>query len=268
MAKNDGERRMVFDIRGRRKNVVKVVYAILALLMGLSLFILAGSGGIASIFNSGTSSSDAAQQFEDQAVVLERKLKKDPEDPDLLLALTRQRINAGNTLATINPETGTPELTIEARQQYEQASNTWSEYLKATDEPSPSGAQLTAPMFFSLAETSSTVGEAEANVAAAAAAEKIIATARPSLNSLSTLAIYTYFTFDYAAADKAGEEAKKFTNSKFERENLENQLEETKKRAVEAEKRFAEYKKASKGQGKEALQSPLGGLSGESTLSP
>jgi len=34
MASNDGEHRMLFDIRGRRrKNVVRVVYAILALLM-------------------------------------------------------------------------------------------------------------------------------------------------------------------------------------------------------------------------------------------
>jgi hypothetical protein len=105
-------------------------------------------------------------------------------------------------------------------------------------------------------------------VAAAAAAEKIIATARPTLNSLSTLAIYTYFTFDYAAAEKAGKEAQKFASSKFERENLENQLAETKKSAEEAEKRFAEFKKATKGQGKESLQSPLGGLSGESALSP
>jgi biopolymer transport protein ExbB/TolQ len=266
MAKNEGERKMLFDIRGRRKNVVKVVYAILALLMGLSLFILAGP--IGGIFNTGNSASEAAEQFEDQAATIERKLKKDPENPDLLLALTRQRINAGNTLSTINPETGVPELTIEARQQYEQASNSWSEYLKATDEPSPSVAQLTAPMFFNLAESSSTVGEAEANVAAAAAAEKIIAEARPTLNSLSTLAIYTYFTFDYAAAEKAGKEAQKFASSKFERENLENQLEETKKAAEETEKRFAEFKKATKGQGKEALQSPLGGLSGEGTLSP
>jgi hypothetical protein len=266
MANNDGERRMVFDIRGRRKNVVKVVYAILALLMGLSLFILAGPVG--GIFNSSTSSSDAAKQFEDQAVTIERKLKKEPENADLLMSLTRQRINAGNTLSQINPETGATELTVDARQQYAQASNAWSEYLKATEEPAPSGAQLVAPMLFTLAETSTSVGEAEANVAAAAEAEQIIAKARPSLNSLSTLAIYTFFTFDYAAAEKAGEEAGKFTNTKFERENLENQLEETKKAAEVAEKRFAEYKKATKGQGKEALQSPLGGLSGESTLSP
>ena len=38
----DGERRMLFDIRGRRKNVVKVVYGILAVMMGASLFLVVG----------------------------------------------------------------------------------------------------------------------------------------------------------------------------------------------------------------------------------
>ena len=33
---------MVFDIRGRRRHVVKVVYAILAVLMGASLFLVVG----------------------------------------------------------------------------------------------------------------------------------------------------------------------------------------------------------------------------------
>ncbi len=42
MAKKDGERRMVFDTGGRRKDVVKVVYAVLAVLMGLSLLLVVG----------------------------------------------------------------------------------------------------------------------------------------------------------------------------------------------------------------------------------
>ena len=40
---------MVFDIRGRRKHVVKVVYAILALLMGASLFLVVGPVNIAGL---------------------------------------------------------------------------------------------------------------------------------------------------------------------------------------------------------------------------
>lgn len=266
--KNEQEHRMLFDIRGKRKNVVRVVYAVLALLMGLSLFLVVGPN-VGGIFDSETTSGEeTAQRFEDRAEAIELKLKKDPENPNLLLALTRQRIYAGNALSVINPETGGVALTADSRQQLEQASNAWSEYLDATENPSPAGAQLAAPMFFSLAETGNSVAEVEANIAAAAEAQEIVARARPSLGTLSTLAIYSLFTFDYDEAKKVGEEARKFAGSKFDRENLENQLEETEKRAKEAEKRFVEFEKATKGQGKESLESPLGGLSGGGSLGP
>src|SRR5215207_6150503 len=134
---DDGERRMLFDIRGRRKNVVKVVYAVLALIMGLSLFILAGP--IGNIFNT-EGTVNASDQFEEQATRIERELKKNPDDADLMLNLTRARINAGNASAEINPETGAAAYTPEARQQLALASEAWSKYLKATDEPNPAGA--------------------------------------------------------------------------------------------------------------------------------
>jgi hypothetical protein len=230
MAGRDDERRMVFDIRGRRKNVVKVVYAILALLMGLSLFLLAGSGGIASIFNSDTT-SNVAGQFEDQAEALELKLKKDPEDPQLLLSLTRTQINAGNALAEANPETGAIVYTPEGHQQLLEASETWPKYLKATDEPNSGTAQLVAQALFTLAQTSRTGPEAESNIRAAAQAQQIVAEARPSLGSLSTLAIYRLYSFDYEGAARARREAVPFANTKFERENLGNELDQIGKRA-------------------------------------
>ena len=49
----DGERRMLFDLRGRRKNVVKVVYAILAVMMGASLFLVVGPVNIGELLNTG-----------------------------------------------------------------------------------------------------------------------------------------------------------------------------------------------------------------------
>jgi DNA repair exonuclease SbcCD ATPase subunit len=263
--KNEGERQMLFDIRGRRKNVVKVVYAILAVLMGLSLFLLAGPG-VSGIFDSST--SNTGEQFEDQAAKIERQLRKDPENPDLLLALTRQRIYAGNALASINPETGEILQTAESRQQLQQASDSWSKYLAATDEPSSGGAQVAANALFSLAQTSATGSELEGNIDAAAEAQQIVAEARPSLGSLSTLAIYRFFAFEYAAAKKAGAEALALASSKFERENLENQLEEIEKNSRSLEKQLEEYEKATAGQGKESLQNPLGGLSGETSLGP
>jgi hypothetical protein len=259
MASSGDERRMVFDIRGRRKNVVKVVYAILALLMGLSLFLLAGGGGISSIFNGGATSNPAAQ-FEDQALALERKLRKSPEDPALLLGLTRTQINTGNALAEVNPETGQVAYTPESRQQLEAASESWSKYLKATDEPNPGGAQLTAQALFGLAQTSRTGPEAEVNLRAASQAQQIVAEARPSLGSLSTLAIYRLYSFDYKGAAQARREAVPYANTKFERENLGNELDQIGKRAHEFQKQLVEIEKQAKqarAKGEPSIANPL-----------
>ncbi len=244
MASSGDERRMVFDIRGRRRNVVKVVYAILALLMGLSLLLLAGPG-IGGIFNQ-ASTNDAAGQLEDQAEAIELRLKKDPQNPQLLLGLTRARINAGNALAVASPETGEIAYSPEARQQLEAADEAWSKYLKETDEPNPSGAQLIAQALYALAQTARTGLETEVNMKAAAKAQRIVAEARPSLGSLSTLAIYRYFAFDYKGAAQARKEALPYANTKFERENLGNELDQTSKRAQEFQTQLASIERRAK----------------------
>jgi hypothetical protein len=241
-SKDGGERRMLFDIRGRRKNVVRVVYAILALLMGLSLLLFFGPAPLTDLFGTGSTTS-AADQLEDQAERLELKLKKEPENPDLLLALTRARINTGNALAVSNPETGEIAFTPESRQQLFLASETWSKYLKATDEPNAGGAQLAAQAFFGLAQTAGAISEAEGSMREAAKAQQIVAEDRPSLGSLSTLAIYRYYSFDYKGAEKARSEAAKYAGTKFERENLDEQLDEISKRGHEFEKQVAQIEK-------------------------
>ncbi len=262
MAKKSGERRMVFDTGGRRRNVVKVVYAILAVLMGLSLLLVVGPAPLQSLFGIDNSVSSAADQFEEQAERIEVKLKKDPQDPDLLLSLTRARINAGNSLVATNPETGQIiGYTPESRQQLLKASETWSRYLKATDEPAAAGAQTAAQALFGLAQTSSTGPEAESNVRAAAKAQRIVAEARPSLGSLSTLAIYRLFSFDYEGADQAQKEASKYANTKSERETLDNELKEIGKRAHGFEKQLAEIEKeakAAQANGEPSIANPLG----------
>ncbi|HWW67895.1 MAG TPA: hypothetical protein VNY83_07920 [Solirubrobacterales bacterium] len=260
-----GERRMVFDIRGRRKHVVRVVYAILALLMGASLFLVVGPVNIGGLLGNNSSTSSAASLFEEQAATTERKLKKSPEDPSLLLSLTRTRISAANALTKVNPTTGQPETTPEARTQFEKAGEAWSRYLKqAGGNPSPSVAQLSARALFSLAETSTTGPEAEANIKAATQAQQIFAEAQPSLGAVSTLAIYKYFAFDFAGGEKEGKRAQSLASSKSQKKEVEKQLAEVRKRAKSFQKQVKASAKATKGSGKEALKNPLGGLSGSS----
>jgi hypothetical protein len=254
------EHRMVFDVRGKRRGVVKVVYGILALLMGLSLFILGAGGSLSSIFGNNSSTTSATKTFEEQAQRIERKLVKSPEDPNLLLNLTRTRVNAGNSAVSLGSN-GEQAQTLESQNQFNQASAAWSEYLKATDEPNSGLAQLMSNTLFTLAGISRTAAESEANIQAATEAQAIVADQRPSLGSLSTEALYLLYTFDYAEAGKVKREAIALTNSKFERESFENQYEEVEKRAKEFQKQLAEAEKAQKQGAKanpEASKNPFG----------
>lgn len=268
MASGKQEHKMLFDLRsGRRRGLVKVVYGVLAVLMGASLFLTVGPVNIGEIFGNGNgSSSDAAQIYEEQVERLEVKLKKDPENPELLQSLTRANINAGNAGVERNEQTGETSVTTEAFESYQKADQAWTEYLKATEEPSPGLAQVVAPMLFQLAELSKSYPEAETRLQAAAEAQKISTDARPNLNSLATLARYTYLTGDFATADKIRAEAMKEANSASEREAIEEFLDESEKSAhafVKNAKAAAKAEKANGGKPSETLENPLsGGLTG------
>jgi hypothetical protein len=271
MAKGDNEHKMLFDIRGRRRNLVKVVYGTLAVLMGLSLFLVVGGFNLAELFNGSGGTSEAAEQYEEQAERIEVKLKKDPENPDLLVALTRAQINTGNSLVSIE-DNGQQVQTLGSVQEYQKAIDTWTKYLKATDEPTAGLAQLVAPTMFSLAETSPSLVAARRNVTAAAEAQKIVAEQRPTVNSYSTLAYYTYFTGDFAAAEKARKKAESFGKTKAERESIGSQLDEIRKSALQFDKELKKAEKQAKAGGgaaagggeatPESLEEPSNALGG------
>jgi hypothetical protein len=264
MARGSDEHRMVFDIRGRRRHVVKVVYAILAVLMGLSLFLVTGAINVGSIFGSSSSGESAVSNFEDQAENIEAKLVKSPGDEDLLASLTRTRINTANAMIT-NGAGGSQSGVEEVKQQLAQASEDWTKYVKASEEPSPGVAIQVAPSLFQLAEISTSSNEALENVKAATEAQEIVADARPSLNSLSTLAIYQLFAQDYKGAKESTAAATKLASNKYEREQIENKIEETEKNAKTFGKSIqAETATKSESAGKETLENPLGtsGLGG------
>ena len=261
---------MVFDIRGKRRHVVKVVYAILALLMAASLFLVTGAVNIGSIFGGGSGGqSNLAAEYEKRAEKIEVELKKSPGDEELLAKLTNARMNAGKQ-SYATTESGQIAPTIQARNQFQEASSAWSEYTDATQEPSPNLAQQMGSTLFTLAQLSRSYGEAQSNLDAASEAQKIYAEQRPSLNSLSTLALYTVYTGDVKEAEAALKEAEAKATSKFQREQLGNQFESAKKSAVkfQLERQQAEQaeKEATKNGGAtgnpESLENPGSALGG------
>ena len=249
MAKQGGkkdEHKMLFDLQsGKRRVVLKVVYAVLAVLMALSLLLIAGPLPFGDLFGSEDAAEIAADQNEERIERIEVKLAKDPEDPALLLNLTKAHLAAaGNLVEEVAPEQLA--LTPESRQEYEQAASSWDEYLEATDKPNSGAAQQMSNTFLQLAETSTNLQDSERNIQAAADAQKIVAEQRPSIGALGTLAIYTLFTLNYDEAKQFNEEAKKFATSKFEREQLDTQFEETEKRAKSFEKELQKEERLQK----------------------
>jgi hypothetical protein len=261
MAQKGGERRLLFDTRGRRRHVIRVVYAVLAILMGTSLFLVIGPVNIGELIGNSTSSGNAAGVFDEQAERIETRLAKNPNDEGQLLALTRARINAAN--AQIEPAGAeeVPTVDAEAREDFQAASEAWARYLKAAgDEPSPTAAQLVALTTFRMAESSLSVPEAIENVARATKAQKIAVEQRPTLNSLSSLAIYQYFNGEYVAGDETVKQAAAKAPSNTEAKNVEKQLAEYRKNSKAFEKQKKEVAKVQQQVNKQQLQSqsPLG----------
>ena len=257
------EHRMVFDIRGRRRYVVKVVYAILAVLMAASLFLVVGPVNIGSLLGGSTSGNNLASEYEERAAQMEHELKKSPGDEELLAKVTRTRVQAGQQRLATGPS-GEVVQTVESRTQYQKASSAWSEYLKASNEPNAALAQQMAAVLVVLAEIGRSYQEASSNLTAAAEAQRIYAEQRPTLNSLSTLALYELFAGNFKQAEEAKEEAEAKATSKFQREQVNNQFESEKKSATEFQKQLKEAEKA----GKEAAKGGSASSPEESSVGP
>ena len=194
---------MLFDIRGRRKHVVRVVYAILALLMGASLFLVVGPFNIGSLVGNGGTTEAEQGPAANRRNGPNRSCAANPNNEDLLIALTRARFDAANSLTEVNSETGATVFTPEGRQELERGIEAWNSYLKQAKEPKASMALLASRGYFGLAESSVSFEEAVENVVGAAKTQRIAAEAQPTVNSLTTLAIYEYYAGNFAAGDKA-----------------------------------------------------------------
>jgi len=254
---------MLFDVRGRRKHVIRIVYALLALLMAASLILVVGPVSIGGLIgNSGTTSS-AAKILQEQAERTEEKLAREPQNSEaLLLSLTRSRIGAGNAMAEVNSETGAAIQTAEGRRELERGAEAWGRYLKQAEEPKASAALLVSSAYFGLAETATGFEEAIEYVDKAAQTQRIAAEAQPSIGTLTTLAIYEFYAGNFAAGDKAVEDAEAKATTKGEAKQIAEQMKEFRQRGKALEAQKKEIAKQEREQGKERLQNPLGGLGG------
>lgn len=270
------EQRMLFDLRGRRKRVIQVIYVLLALIMVASLVVIGLPGGI-SPFNSGNSvvGEDAAELSIERAENLQTKLTADPDNENLQKEIVRARIAAGGSLFERDETTGQIQITPQATEQYELAATAWDQYLKQHgDDPDPQLAQVVTGTLYQLAE-GSTVAQFENNIAGAAEAQEIVVEeaerkakqgeGAPPVAQLASLAELQYLAQNPEAAEAAAKRALALSD-KSDRKQIQQQLDAFEQNGKRVGKQLKAAKKQAKQDGGKSLQDPAGTLGSTDSL--
>ena len=273
---NEPEHKMLFDVRGRRKRVIQVIYVILAIIMAASLVVIGLPGGV-NPFNNGNTSvnSDFAKANVERAEKLQTKLQTQPNNEQLAVELIRARLSAGQSLSETDQTTGQIVTTDEAADQYDMAATTWTKYLKMTNnDPDPEVAQLMATILFQLSQ-GSTVAQFQANIKDAAKAQQFVADNAVKVQKkggvsawqqLTTLFLYQLYAQDYAAAEKSKNQALAATDDKGDRQQINQTYTSTKKDAQRVGKLIDRAIKQAQKDGGKSLENPLGSLGSDTSI--
>jgi hypothetical protein len=252
---------MLFDLRGKRRRFIQVVYALLAalFLIGFVGFGVGSESGAGGIFDAlgigGGDTSTSNPQYEEDIEGAEQRLEQDPKDEQALQQLAQTHYLAGQAELETDEATGEPVLTDEARTQFDQSIAAWERYLKLAKRPSDNVATQVVNSYVFL-------NDAEG----AAKAQRIVAEARPSQGAYSNLAFYLYLAGDFEGGDEAANRAVAEAEGS-QRKSVKNQLARIAEQAKKFEKR-QEQQAEKAPEGADPLQSPLGGLGGPAPTQP
>jgi hypothetical protein len=277
---------MLFDLQSPgRRNLIKVVYAGLAVLMGggLIFFGIGGSGGGFFSDVGGGGGGDGGNPFEDQISDAETRLQQNPQDTAALGELVQLHYQAGSNQVQVDEETGAQSLTEEGDQQLREGADAWDRYLKLTQksgqQPAAGVSSIAVQTFSVLADASfsqalnSTSGtealdfanDAVTSWSDAAEAQRILAEAQPAGQAFANLAFFLYRAGDIAGGDQAAAQAGQEAAAN-EKAAIEQQLKQTKKQGEQLTTAIAQLEKqqqqTSEATGGAAGTNPLEGLGG------
>jgi hypothetical protein len=249
---------MLFDLRsGKRRAVIKVVYATLAILMGGSLVLFGiGSdapGGILDAVGLGGGNGGSSNpQYEEQIEDAEERLETDPKNQPALLQLVRFQSLSAQEGITTDPQTLAVEISEDARTDLELTVDAWERYLD-TDPKKPNA---------TAANSASLAYRYLRDFEGAAKAQEFVAASQDTASAYALWAQYLYGSFQYDEGDAATEEAVALTDQGT-REQARKELEAFEEAARRYEKQL---EKQPGGGGEEAagqqLQDPFGALGG------
>jgi len=248
---------MLFDLKGKRKRLVQVVYLGLAILFGggLVLFGVGGnvSGGLIDAFK-GTGSADTSA-FGDLVERAERRAAANPREPDVWIDVLRAQFNLASSPEGSDAETG--RLTDRGQQAIIEVAQAWERYQRLKPEKIDASAASFAALAYGALQDYDKAVETQ----------RLSVESRPSSNGYFQLADFAYRAGQVEAGDRAAKEAVRRTPSD-QRNTVRSLIEDTKKAGAEfakaleeAEKAEREQQRSGQGEGAEPGQSfgPLPG---------
>jgi tetratricopeptide (TPR) repeat protein len=249
---------VLFDLRGKRRRVVQVVYATLAalFLVGFVGFSIGSDapGGLFDAFGvggSGDTGASLSSQYDDQIESANEQLAKDPKDTAALLKLSKYEFYKAKEGITQDEATGQPSVSEDAHTELGNAADAWEKYLKVNkDQPSATIATQMVQAYYYL-------GDAQG----AADAQRIVAEDQPDSGGWDDLAYYLYLAGDISGGDKAADRAVAET-PKAQRSQVRQELDQIRKEAVKLKKQQAKAQRnapSTTTPGDNPLQNPFGG---------
>jgi hypothetical protein len=210
---------MLFDLRGRRRRAVQVVYLLLAVLMGGGLVLFGvgsdATGGLLDAFKGGSSGPSGDSTIQKRIDREEERLAKSPQNQALLQNLIRDYYS----LATSQRQSGSVGFPADAKDELRKAGVYWQRYSTAADKPNPDTARYALQVF----DASALNRPKEAQKAAA-----IIAQDANDVASYLRLVAYAAAAGDTRTADLAAKKAVELA-PKAERKQVKQQAEALKK---------------------------------------
>ncbi len=216
---------MLFDLQGRRKTAIKVIYLGLAVLMagGLVLFGVGSnvSGGLADYFTGGGNTVDT-EEFEKRVTAAETTVEKSPKNAKAHEDLIRARFQLAGAGDNYNSETFT--FSKQGEAVLTELGKDWKTYVKVKQEPNPQIALLAVQAFVNLQDA-----EGAAN------AQRVVAASREEASDYLALFQYALAAGDERTANLSAKKAVRLADVD-DRKQIKNQIRDLRKTYKKAQK--------------------------------
>jgi tetratricopeptide (TPR) repeat protein len=233
---------LLFDLKGKRKRVVQVTYVTLAILFGASLvlFGVGGnvSGGLIDAFRGGDG-GDSNSAFADIVDRAERRVARNPDDPEAQLAVLRAQFQLASSPEGSDAETGA--LTDRGQQAIIEISQAWERYLKLEPKKIDANAAAFAALAYGALQ----------DYDKAVRTQRLSVETRPSANGYFQLADFAYRADQVERGDEAAREAVRRSPSD-QRNTVRALIKDLKSQGRQVAKAVEEAEKAQREAGKDA----------------